>query len=266
MSKKLEEKPKTNAPLLIIGAVLVLAVLVGLGMNACSSSSTAGSNGNNSNGTPKPSATQQKVIPPNAPPGATPPNAFGSPSAAVTVEEFADFQCPQCGAKHSVMNEIKSLYGSRIYFVYRNFPLSIPAHDKSYEAAVASEAAGMQGKFWDMQNMLFSNQQAWTAAPTYKQIWKDYATKIGLDVNKWETDLAGLQAKSRVDQDLQRGRFFGVNSTPSVFINDNAIDFKDMTVDGMKAIIDGELAKASGNKNAGSAPAANSNAANTGTK
>ena len=264
MSKKIEEKPKTNAPLLIIGAVLVLAVFIGLGMNACSSA-TPGPNGTPGS-TPKPSATQSKVIPDGAAPGANPPNAFGSPAAQVKVEEFADFQCPQCGAKHSVMNEIKSLYGSRIYFIYRNFPLSIPAHDKSYEAAVAAEAAGMQGKFWDMQNMLFTNQQAWTASPTYKQIWKDYATKIGLDVNKWETDIAGLPAKSRVDQDLARGRSFGVNSTPSVFINNNAVDFKDMTVDGMKAIIDAELAKSSGNKTAPAAPPANSNSANTGTK
>ncbi len=264
MSKKKEEKPKTNAPLLIIGAVLVLAVFVGLGMNACNKS-TPGANNNNTNSTPKPSASQSKGLT-GASPGANPPNAFGSPTALVTVEEFADFQCPQCGAKHSVMNEIKSLYGSRIYFVFRNFPLSIPAHDKSYEAAVAAEAAGMQGKFWDLQNMLFSNQQAWTAAPTYKQIWKDYATKIGLDVNKWETDMAGLQAKSRVDQDLQRGRSGGVNSTPSVFINGNSLPFEQMTVDGMKAAIDSELAKATGNKTANSAPAANTSAANNNSK
>jgi protein-disulfide isomerase len=255
MSKNKEEKPKTNAPLLIIGAVLVIAIMVGLGMNGCGKS-TAGTN--NSNSTPKPTASTQTKGLANASPGANPPNSSGSPSAAVTIEEFADFQCPQCGAKHPVMNEIKSLYGSRIHFIFRDFPLSIPAHDKSYEAAVAAEAAGMQGKFWDMQNMLFSNQQAWTAAPTYKAIWKEYATKIGLDVPKWEADMTGLQAKSRVDQDLQRGRSAGVNSTPSLFINGNSVPFEQMTVDGIKALVDAELAKSSGKP----AAAANSNAAN----
>ena len=90
------------------------------------------------------------------------------------------------------MNEIKSHYGSRIHFIYRNFPLEMAAHDKSYEAALAASAAGMQNKFWDMQNMLFQNQKTWTADATYKQIWKGYAQKIGLDVAKWETDMNGF--------------------------------------------------------------------------
>ena len=102
----------------------------------------------------------------------------------------------------------------------------------------------MQGKFWEMQNILFLNQQAWTAAPTYKQIWKDYATKIGLDIPKWENDIAGLQAKSRVDSDLTRGKAIGISSTPTLFVNGQPVQFADMKVDTLKTIIDGELAKA----------------------
>src|SRR5437762_9169687 len=123
------------------------------------------------------------------------------------------------------MNEIKSMYGSRIYFIYRNNPLSIPAHDKSYEAAVAAEAAGMQNKFWDMQNMLFSNQQAWTADPTYKQIWKGYAEKMGLNIPKWEADMAGIAAKGRVEADLARGNAIGISSTPTLFINGVSVQY-----------------------------------------
>ena len=159
------------------------------------------------------------------------------------------------------MNEIKSIYGTRIHFIFRNNPLSIPAHDKSYDAAVAAEAAGLQGKFWDMQNLLFSNQQAWTAAPTYKQIWKDYATKIGLDIPKWENDIAGIAAKSRVDSDLTRGKAIGISSTPTLFVNGQPVQFADMNVNALKTIIDGELAKSVPQKDAPAAaqPAAAAN-------
>ena len=97
-------------------------------------------------GTPTPLATAVRTpaIPANAPPGAQPPNFLGSQNASVTVEEFADFQCPSCGATHPVMKQIQSMYGPRIKFIFRHFPL--PMHDKAYDASVAAEAAGMQGQ------------------------------------------------------------------------------------------------------------------------
>ena len=240
MSKTPETK--SNTPMLIIGAVLVIALL---GAWYLFSSSKPGSNtntakANNANASPTP---KQNTIPANAPLGANPPNQSGSPTALVTIEEFADFQCPQCAATHPVMSDIKSTYGSRIHFIYRNYPLDIPAHDKSYEASVAAEAAGMQGKFWDMQNLLFTNQRAWTADANYKQIWKDYAQKISLDVPKWENDMAGIATKARVDEDKKRAKALNVNSTPTVFINNVEIPFAQVNVAGLKQLIDAELAK-----------------------
>ena len=158
---------------------------------------------------------------------------------------------------HPMINEIKSIYGNRIKFVYRNNPLAIPAHDKSYDASVAAEAAGLQGKFWEMQNLLFTNQQAWTANPGYKQIWNDYAQKIGLDVNKFQTDIAGLGAKQRVDEDLKRARSMGVNSTPTIFVNGVEVQNTELNVAGLKMVIDGELAKAAPAAPAGNAANAN---------
>ena len=255
---------KSNTPILIIGVVLVAALLGGWWYfsstkTPSSSAGIAGNGGKTSPGsTPKPS-----VIPANAPIGANPPNQSGSQTASVTLEEFADFQCPQCAATHPIMNEIKSLYGSRIRFIYRDFPLNIPAHDKSYDASVAAEAAGMQGKFWDMQNLLFTNQRAWTSDPNFKATWKDYAQKIGLDVPKWENDMLGIAAKSRVDADLARGKGLNVNSTPTLYINGVDVPFQQMTVDGLKQIIDAELAKTAQNKPAAApanaAPAGNTN-------
>ena len=265
MSNANVNEQKSKLPYLIIGLVLVIvlaAVAIGTGVIGAgwwfynSSKPTA----NNSKANPA-NATKTSQIPANAPRGAEPPNQAGSPTAAVKLEEFADFQCPQCAAKHSVMNEIKSMYGSRIHFIFRNYPLQIPAHDKSYDAAVAAEAAGMQGKFWDMQNLLFSNQRAWTAAPTFKEIWKGYAEKIGLDVDKWQNDMAGIAAKSRVDWDMARGKALGVNSTPTLYLNGVSIQLEDMTVAALKALIDAELQKNAPQKEA---PAtANASAANT---
>jgi protein-disulfide isomerase len=164
---------------------------------------------------------------------------------------------------HPIMNQIKSLYGPRIKFIFRNYPL--PMHDKAYDAAVAAEAAGLQGqdKFWAMQNQLYSNQQAWSTDPNYKQVFKSYADKIGLDVNKWETDVAGLQAKSRVDADLARARAINVGSTPTVFINNKMVPYPDLNLQTLRQLIDGELAKTSGQQSQPAAPAGAPDAANS---
>ena len=144
-AKSKANETKSNAPLLIIGAVLVVAVLGGWYM--FSSAKPAGIANSNSTAN-KANTAKTPSIPTNAPAGASPPNQAGSSSSSVKLEEFADFQCGSCAVANPVLSEIKSLYGSRIHFVFRNYPLSIPAHDKAYDAAVAAEAAGMQSKFW----------------------------------------------------------------------------------------------------------------------
>ena len=229
----------SGLPLIIIGLVLVVAVggawwLYNRNAAPARKSPTGNTAGANTARTP---ATVNAL-------GAQPPNLLGSPNATVTVEEFADFQCPTCGIKHPMMKELVSLYGSRIKFIFRNYPLAIPAHDKAYDASVAAEAAGLQGRFWDMQNLLFTNQQAWSSNPEYRKTWEGYASQIGLDIERWKTDMAGLNAKARVDADLQRGRALNVSSTPSVFVNGMMIPFEQMTIEGMRVVIDGELQKA----------------------
>jgi protein-disulfide isomerase len=249
-----ENKGNANLPLMIIGLVLIAAVGGGLWFYTKSAAPSV----KNPN-SPKSPANVKASTPatPNVL-GAQPPNMLGSPNSQVTVEEFADFQCPTCGAKHPIMKEIASTYGSRIKFIFREFPLAIPAHDKAYNAAVAAEAAGLQGKFWDMQNQFFTNQQSWSANPDYNKIWEGYAEKISLDVEQFKKDIAGLNAKARVDADLQRGRALNVSSTPSVFVNGNLVPFEQMTVEGLRQIIDGELAKAQSSSQTNSSAPGNS--------
>ncbi len=257
MSNK--NKGNINVPLVIIGLVLIVAVVGGFWFY--NKSKTPPVVKNNTNGNVKsntktaPTPVVSNVL------GAQPPNLLGSPNSLVTVEEFADFQCGACASVHPKMKEIISTYGSRIRFIFRNYPLQIPAHDKAYEAAVAAEAAGLQGsnKFWEMQNLLFTNQQVWTANPEYRKIWEDYASKIGLDIEKFKNDMAGLNAKARVDADLQRGRALNVGSTPSIYVNGVLIQFEQLNVDTMRQIIDTELAKAQGNNQNQTAPSAPTN-------
>lgn len=240
---KNEPKKSNNNAIPVIIIVLVLVGVVGGAWYLYRQSKEAASSNANAN---KATPARTPATPVNAPIGANPPNMLGSPTATVLVEEFADFQCGSCGATHPVMKEIQSTYGSKIKLIFREFPLAM--HDKAYDAAVAAEAAGLQGKFWQMQDQLFTNQQAWSSpSADHKKMWAEYAAKIGLDVQQWQNDIAGISAKSRVDQDMQRGKALNVSSTPSVYINGELVPFPEVNVAGLRRLIDAELQKAPAN-------------------
>ena len=182
---------KLNFLLTIIGLVL-LAVFIG----ACSenpANNSAKNNANNGANKPDAEAKWRKMFA-EAPQGSTPPNTKGAPNALVTIEEFADFQCPTCGSMHPKVQEIRAAFGDRIRIIFREFPLQM--HPHGYDAACAAEAAGMQGKFWEMQNKLFTNQTAWSNATDARKIFTDYATELGLDAAKFSDDMIGLPVAS----------------------------------------------------------------------
>lgn len=242
--KKAENQTNSNSkfPLAIIGLVLLAAVIGVLWFYNSSSSKPEKSSTNSANKKSDNSADLNLYA--KAPQGAQPPNMLGSPGAAVIVEEFADFQCPTCAVVHPRMKEINALYGSRIKFIYRNFPIT-QIHKNAYDAALAAEAAGFQGKFWAMQEQLFSNQTSWSNASDARQIFEGYAQKIGLDLPKFQTDMVAITTKQRIDNDIQRARALGVNGTPTLYINGRQVAFEQMDVGAMRQIIDGELQKAS---------------------
>lgn len=254
---KEQKKAGSAVPFLLIGAVLV-AVIAGAYYLSRPSTPTdkAGNNNNASGGTPIPRPTMDVS---RAPAGAQPPNAMGAPTAAVVMEEFADFQCGSCAAAHPVVKEITKAYSGNqnFRFVFRNFPLQM--HDKSYDAAVAAEAAGLQGtaKFWLMQDMLFTNQHTWSIDSNYRELFNQYAQKIGIDVERFKTDIAGMAAKSRVDNDLTRGRALQLTSTPTVIINNKSVPYAEVTVAGLKRIIDMELQAVNAPQQAAGASASN---------
>lgn len=229
---------RSGNPILIIGAVFLLVLIGGWWFYSSSKSKPNAPSAN--------SATQATIAPndyANASPGAQPAHILGSSAATVVVEEFADFQCPTCGVKHPEFKQIASIYNNRIKFVFRHFPLT-QMHPKAYDAAVAAEAAGLQNKFWDMQNLLFVKQAEWSASTDHRKLFSDYAQQIGLDTSKFQADMLGLPAKQRVDADLQRARSLKVSSTPSLYINGIPVPFAQMNVEGMRRLIDSELQKA----------------------
>jgi protein-disulfide isomerase len=235
--KDVKKNSSSGIPLIIIVLVLVGVVVGGWYLYSSAKQRPKG----NTNGNVASTNTTRPPV--NAPIGANPPNMLGSPTAAVTVEEFADFQCGSCAAVHPVMKEIQSIYGSKIKLVFRNFPLQM--HDKAYDAAVVAEAAGIQGKFWQMQDQLFQNQQSWASpSANHRQLWNEYAQKIGLDVQQFQNDVSGMAAKSRVDQDLGRGRVLGVGSTPTIYVNGEPVPFQMANVSGLRGIIDQKLQEA----------------------
>jgi len=201
----------------------------------------------------------------NAPPGAQPPNMLGSPTASVTVEEFADFQCPSCAQVHTIMKSVQSTYGNRIKFIYRHFPLN-QMHKNAYDASLAAESAGEQNRFWDMQNQLFTSQKEWSTSTDVRPIFVGYAQKMGLDVPKFQSDMLSLATKKQVDEDIQRGTALKLDSTPSIYINGKSVAFQQLNLEAIRAIIDAELQNAGNSQSQPAQPTlpANNTAVNSG--
>ena len=163
----------------------------------------------------------------------------GNPDAPVTLEEFGDFQCPPCGKFSEFVEELLKEYNPRLRLVFRNFPLS--GHEHAREAALAAEAAGLQGKFWEMHDTLYREQDTWSKAPNVRELFESYAGTIGLDVDQFKKDMDGDKARERVDSDRALADFLGVKATPTLFINNRPVEPKDKNPEGVRAAINAAL-------------------------
>lgn len=170
--------------------------------------------------------------------GATPGAAVSK--GAVLIDEFGDYQCPPCGALHPVLKTLKSEYGDRIQIAFHHFPL-VQIHSHALEAAYAASAAGLQGKFWEMHNLLYENQSNWSQVGDFRPILLDYARQAGLDVPRFTRDINGLEVVKLVSADESRAVKAGVNSTPTVFINGQLIPNDNLTPEGLRKEINQRL-------------------------
>jgi len=168
-----------------------------------------------------------------------PTHVRGPAQAPVTLEEFGDFQCPPCGMISGPLLEIEKDYGPKLRVIFRNFPL--PNHQHALGGAYAAEAAGLQGRYWEMHDLLYKEQANWSNAPDVKQLFVSYAKILGLEMDRFETDMAGPTAKARVTADQERGKSLGVNATPSIFINNQGLPPKSLNPTALRAAIEEAL-------------------------
>jgi protein-disulfide isomerase len=133
--------------------------------------------------------------------------------APVTLVEYGDFQCPYCGRAYPIVKEVQSRLGDRLRFVFRNFPITT-SHPNAEHAAEAAEAAGAQGRFWEMHDHLFENQKRLRDKDLHR-----YAEELGLDVTRFDQEMADHVYADRVHEDFMGGVRSGVNGTPTFYIN-----------------------------------------------
>jgi protein-disulfide isomerase len=219
---------KRYVPFVIIAVVFLGALGAGLALYRSSRN-------------PAQTGTQQTAATPNMFESFSP-HARGSNTAPVTVEEYGDYQCPPCGVLFPDLKKIEAEYGQRLRFVFRQFPLT-QVHPHALVAAHAAEAAGLQNRFWEMHDHLYENQSKWSVEVDPRPLFINYARDIGLDVDRFISDMNGPQVEARVTADRLRGRSMGVTGTPTVFINGRMLRPELMTMEGMRSGIDTMLGK-----------------------
>ena len=163
----------------------------------------------------------------------------GRPDAPVTLVEFGDFQCPPCANLSDPINQLERDYRSRLRIAFRHFPLG--NHPHAREAALASEAAGLQGRFWEMHDLLYREQSAWSGAPDARVLFNAYAGMLGLNIDRFKKDMESEQAKARVESDEQKAVALGVRTTPTIFINNQAVPPARLNPPGLRGSIDAAL-------------------------
>ncbi len=205
---------KRTLPFVIIGAVLLLAIGAGVWMFR---SSQPG---------PAPAASTPVESPAAAPVART-------GRGTIVIEEFGDYQCPPCGAVHPLLKSIKAEFGPRIRFFFYHLPLT-QVHPNAMPAAHAAVAAGLQGRFWEMHDLLYARQREWAEVEDLHPLALTYARSLGLDVDRFARDMDSPQVDATVAADLQRAASRGVNSTPTIFVDGQMLDNEKLSLESLR--------------------------------
>ncbi|QSR86477.1 thioredoxin domain-containing protein [Candidatus Methylacidiphilum infernorum] len=148
----------------------------------------------------------------------------GDPTAPVIIIEYLDLECPVCAAYYPLLQELKKKYGDKIAWIIRHNPSM--AHPEAFPASMAAEAAGRQGKFWEMVGLLLTNQKEWSFRPTCSEWFIHYAQKLGLNEEQFKKDLQGVEGiplRKRILADCLSAIRVGVDGNPCFFINGEKI-------------------------------------------
>jgi protein-disulfide isomerase len=166
----------------------------------------------------------------------------GRNDAPLLLEEYGDFQCPPCGFFHPILKRIEGEYPTQLRVAFHHFPLR-EMHQNAAEASRAAEAAALQGKFWQMHDMLFEKQQEWKDAAPARPFFLNYARTLRLDLQKFAQDIDSPTVSNRVMNDEKGGAARGVTGTPTVFLNGREVPYEVViNYDRLRAVIQSELA------------------------
>lgn len=140
-----------------------------------------------------------------------------NPNALVTLVEFGDYQCPACGVYHPLVKRLLSEFPGKINFVFRNFPLS--QHINANITSYAAEAAGLQGKFWQMHDKIYESQNIWSNSDNAKDILINFAKDLDLNIDQFKTDVDSDKVKEKIKKDVNDGNLTALNATPTFYLN-----------------------------------------------
>src|SRR5437870_3128338 len=160
----------------------------------------------------------------------------GNPEAPLTLEEFGDFECPSCKNLATFLDQVTKEYHPSVRVIFRNFPLAM--HQHSHDAALAAEAAGLQGRFWEMHDMLFRDQPVWSSSDYPSMLFDSYAETLGLDMHQFRNDLKSDKVRERLDSDQDRAKSLGVKVAPTLFIDKHQMGTNEATPEELHRLID----------------------------
>lgn len=186
-----------------------------------------------------PRATPAPASVPDEPPR----HVRGPRDAPVLLEEYSDFQCPLCARMHTIVKELQAKYPSQLRVGFRHLPLQ-SIHPHARESARAAEAAGAQGRFWEMHDLLYQNQGEWSKASPVRPLFAAYAQLLGLDEARFQQDIDSSTVSMKVVSDERRAAMLRVGSTPTFFINGRELQFdQSNTLEKLSAAVERALAE-----------------------
>lgn len=152
-------------------------------------------------------------------------HVFGKADSKVVLIEYGDFQCPGCGAAYPTVKALSEKYKGQMAFVFRNFPLTT-IHPNARAAAAVAEAAGLQGKYWEMHDKIYETQSDWQNLQGNQRtdFFASYASGFGLNIDTFKADLAGTSINQKISYDQAIGKKINVNSTPTLYLNGKAVE------------------------------------------
>lgn len=152
---------------------------------------------------------------------------FGNEKSKIILIEYGDYQCPGCRTAVAEARRVAEKYQDHIVLVFRNFPIS-NSHPNARAAAAVAEAAGQQGKFWQMHDLIYKNQDSWAQADLKNRtkVFTEYARDLGLDETKFSETMASPEVSQKINFDYAIGRTMGVVATPTFYLNGEILEAK----------------------------------------